>query len=114
MTIAQLYKKYPKSVKRFMKRRLKIRSMTDPIYDIQLKDCHIDVRKQWKEITDFMDEHRIILEITYDYTKYFLGTIFYFSNEECLWAYTGRCKTRNQAETKGICKLFQILNERSK
>lgn len=102
MTLKQISKKYPKAVSMFFK---KYGGVYTEYYDI---------RALWKEITDFMDKKKLILEVQYaDYHKAFYYFINDVNNNSEGWI-SPNIKSRHQAETKGLEKCFQILEERSK
>lgn len=106
MKISQLKKKYPKGFDKFIN-KMKLD------YDYLESE---DIRCYWKEITDFMDKQGIIYTVKFDnITNELIPEIF----EKCLDGYffkyeLGRFKKNDKAETKAICKEFEILENRLK
>ena len=87
--------------------------MTDPIYDIQLKQCYINIRNEWKNITDFMDKQGILILINHiTFGIEWRYDIEILANRSV--SFQRDIKSRKLAEIKAIEKAFEILEQRLK
>ena len=101
MKLSQLQKKYPKAFDKFIKRYTYTHALDN------------NIREWWSDITDFMDKQGIIIT-TSTYGRLFYGAIYIKDiDKEVCFEWESKCVTsRSQAETKAICKAFEILEER--
>ena len=61
-----------------------------------------------------MDKQGIILDLGYSGTRGFATCVIYRIEGEQTYAYSEYYKSRREAETKGLCMCFEILEGRSK
>lgn len=90
--------------------------MCQEVYEMMDRVKDYDVRGWWREITDFMDKEKLVIELRFDFPDRFKFIINYYEHgigEKMYWHGSG-FKNRKQAETQAIKEAFEILHERSK
>lgn len=108
MKLSTLGKRFPKAYKQLTKtKRVKFETWW------HLKDD--DVRDHWRLITDFLDSQEIIISIKFETRNNCFLTKIYFHKVKHWYNRHYEVSdsiSRKQAETKAICKAFEIVESK--